>query len=85
MELTNTHVYKGKGVLEPPILMRDYLFHVINKKGPITRKELKDLTNIPRTTLYDTIVELIMSNKLEKYSVSNNERGRPKVYYKAIP
>lgn len=85
MELSNSHVYKGRGALEPPIQMRDYLYSVIKERGPITRGELKELTDIPRTTLYDSIVKLIMTNKLEKYSVSNKKRGRPKVYYKAIP
>ncbi|MHA1143466.1 MAG: hypothetical protein ACTSRW_01940 [Candidatus Helarchaeota archaeon] len=84
MEITNTHLYKGRGALEPPINMKDYLYSIIKQKGPITRGELKELTNIPRTTLYDTIVKLIISNKLEKYSISSKKRGRPKVYYKAI-
>ena len=84
MELTNIHVYKGRGTLEPHVNMKDYLFSIIKEKGPITRGDLKELTNIPRTTLYDTIVKLIISNKLEKFSVSQRKRGRPKVYYKAL-
>lgn len=79
-----SHVYKGKGALEPPITMKDFIYGVIKEKQPITRGELKKLTTIPRTTLYETIVKLIIDNEVEQYTAGDKKRGRPKVYYKCI-
>ena len=76
--------YKGRGIFEPFIDIKDFLFNVIEKTGPITRGEIKEITNIPRTTIYDTIVKLILMKKIKKFTVSNKKRGRPKVYYKII-
>lgn len=85
MDLMNSNiVYKGRGKLKPQMRMEDYLYGIIMKKGPITRDKLRVLTGIPRTILYDTIVKLMMDNKLEKYTVFNKSRGRPLVYYKVI-
>jgi len=79
-----TFSYKGRGVFQPGIDIKEFLFQVIEKSGPITRGEIKELTNIPRTTIYDTIVKLILLKKIKKFTVSNKKRGRPKVYYKII-
>ncbi len=79
-----TFSYKGRGVFEPGIDIKEFLFQIIEKSGPITRGEIKELTTIPRTTIYDTIVKLILLKKIKKFTVSNKKRGRPKVYYKVI-
>jgi len=79
-----TFSYKGRGVFEPGIDIKEFLFQIIEKSGPITRGEIKEVTNIPRTTIYDTIVKLILLKKIKKFTVSNKKRGRPKVYYKII-
>ena len=79
-----TFSYKGRGVFEPGVEIKEFLFQIIEKSGPITRGEIKELTNIPRTTIYDTIVKLILLKKIKKFTVSNKKRGRPKVYYKII-
>ncbi|NHI92796.1 MAG: hypothetical protein EAX96_09875 [Candidatus Lokiarchaeota archaeon] len=76
--------YKGRGSFEPNVDIKEFLFQIIEKSGPITRGEIKELTNIPRTTIYDTIVKLILMKKIKKFTVSNKKRGRPKVYYKII-
>jgi predicted ArsR family transcriptional regulator len=48
----------------------------------MTRTELSAATGIPRTTLYDTLVKLIMQNKVEKFSSGKHKRGRPNTYYR---
>jgi hypothetical protein len=53
--------------------------------GPITRSELVQITKIPRTTIYDTIVKLMLDKKVRKYSVPSRRRGRPRVFYELIP
>ena len=76
--------YKGRGSFEPNIDIKEFLLNIIEKSGPITRGEIKEITSIPRTTIYDTIVKLILMKKIKKFTVSNKKRGRPKVYYKVI-
>ena len=77
----NAFEYKGRGLFEPAINIKEYLFKLISGKGPITRSELTKLTGIPRTTIYDTIVKLMLDEQIKKFSVPSKRRGRPKVYY----
>ena len=79
-----THEYKGRGTFEPAINIKEYLFKIIAEKGPITRSELKNLTGIPRTTIYDTIVKLMLDEQIKKFSVPSKKRGRPRVFYEII-
>lgn len=83
--------YSGRGIFHDNVrdisvgdITQDYVFNAIKKLGPVTRGELKEKTTVPRTTLYDTIVKLIIARKVEKFSVSNKKRGRPKVFYKIL-
>jgi predicted transcriptional regulator len=83
-ELLEKYEYKGRGEFEPDIEIEKYLFEIIKLNGDMTRKELADLTKIPRTTIYDSIEKLIYEGIIEKYAISNKKRGRPKVYYRII-
>ncbi|MHA1253792.1 MAG: helix-turn-helix domain-containing protein [Candidatus Helarchaeota archaeon] len=83
-EIIGKYRYKGRGSFEPQINIDEYLLEVLRLMGDMTRKELAELTKIPRTTIYDTIEKLIYEGKIEKYSVSDKRRGRPKVYYRFI-
>lgn len=52
---------------------------------PITRGELAKLTEVARSTLYDSLTRLIFKGKVKKYSdLGHTTRGRPKVYFEAI-
>jgi len=51
---------------------------------PMTRGELSKLLNVPRTTIYDHLVELMFQGKVIRLKKNNKKRGRPKVYFKAI-
>ncbi|MHA1265687.1 MAG: hypothetical protein ACTSRS_10695 [Candidatus Helarchaeota archaeon] len=76
-----TFVYKGRGAFEPAINIKEYLFKIIAERGPITRSELTAQTGIPRTTIYDTIVKLMLNEQIRKFSVPSKKRGRPRVFY----
>jgi len=54
---------------------------ILQKEGPLTRGEITNLTRIPRTTVYDTLMNLLLSGTIEKYVERNGQRGRPQVYY----
>jgi predicted HTH transcriptional regulator len=80
----NLPKYLGKGIFDPPANVEDIIFKVLGAKGDMTRSEMKELTKIPRTTIYDTIERLIYEEKIEKYPVFNKARGRPKIFYRLI-
>lgn len=58
-----------------------FLLNILSEKGPVTRGALVELTNIPRTTLYDVLSKLIRNGKVTKKPLHNNKRGRPKVLF----
>jgi predicted ArsR family transcriptional regulator len=86
VEIEDDYTYLGGGIVvdaqnKPSITLEDYLLKIL-QDGPMTRGELSAVTGIPRTTLYDTLVKLLMQNKVEKFSLSKHKRGRPNVYYR---
>ncbi len=83
-EKNSAFTYKGRGLFEPAINIKEYLFKLIANKGPITRSELTKETGIPRTTIYDTIVKLMLDEQIRKYSVPSKKRGRPRVFYEVF-
>lgn len=76
--------YKGKGVFEPARNIKEYLYKTIAKNQPITRPELVKITGIPRTTIYDSLIKLILAEEVKKYSVHNKKRGRPRIFYEVV-
>lgn len=60
-------------------------FHIINvlkNKGPLTRKDLVERLNTPRTTIYDNLTKLQKKRIIEKFSRNNGKIGRPLVFWK---
>ncbi|NHJ02171.1 MAG: hypothetical protein EAX86_08535 [Candidatus Heimdallarchaeota archaeon] len=56
---------------------------ILKNEGPLTRSKLVSLTGIARSTLYDSLLRLILKGYVARYSEERRQRGRPKVYYKA--
>ncbi|MEX2702117.1 MAG: helix-turn-helix domain-containing protein [Candidatus Baldrarchaeia archaeon] len=65
-------------------IQEEELLQILKEKGPLTRTELMEITGVPRTTLYDKLVKLILKGKVRKVPVKGNGRGRPKVYYEVV-
>lgn len=59
-----------------------YIYNLLIENGPMTRDDIVRLTNLPRTTIYDHLVKLMIKGMVEKYSLITNKRGRPPVYYR---
>jgi len=55
---------------------------LLQENGPMTRDEIVKHLNVPRTTVYDHLVKMMLSGIIEKYSISKKKRGRPKVFYR---
>ena len=83
-ELIEKYQNKENKSIDSRIKLDFLLVEILKEKGDLTRKELSELTKIPRTTIYDSIKKLIFERKLEKYAISDRKRGRPKVYYRLI-
>ncbi|MFX0077815.1 MAG: helix-turn-helix domain-containing protein [Candidatus Hermodarchaeota archaeon] len=57
---------------------------LLRDQGALTRGEITVRTGIPRTTVYDTLMNLLISGTVEKYVERNGKRGRPSVYYQLV-
>lgn len=57
---------------------------ILKNQGPKTRAELVTLTKIPRSTLYDSLLRLILKDRVIKYSEKPDGPGRPKVFFKSL-
>jgi predicted ArsR family transcriptional regulator len=71
--------YSNRQELFSPIQYN--LIRTLKVNGPLTRKELVNQLNTPRTTIYDNLVKLQKREKVKKYSRNNGKRGRPKTYW----
>lgn len=80
----NKFEYQGQGQFQPKISIGVYLYQVIRAVGPLTRSEMMHLTKIPWTTLYDALTRLILENRIRKYPIIVQKRGRPQVLYEII-
>ena len=60
------------------------LLRLLQQKGPLTRRELVNQLNTPRTTLYDNLIKLQKRKVIEKFTRNNGSRGRPLVYWKLV-
>jgi predicted transcriptional regulator len=58
------------------------LLKMLERNGPMTRKDLVKTIDKPRTTVYDNLMGLIQHNLVRKYSRPTNSRGRPLVFFK---
>ncbi|MFQ6049962.1 MAG: helix-turn-helix domain-containing protein [Candidatus Paceibacterales bacterium] len=47
-----------------------------------TRADIRNETGLPRTTIYDALVRLILKSQVEKFPENREIRGRPKQFYR---
>jgi uncharacterized membrane protein len=62
--------------------LQNNLIKILEKDGPITRRELVKVLKTPRTTIYDNLLKLQRRKLIEKFSRNNGRRGRPLVFWK---
>ncbi|MFX1509834.1 MAG: helix-turn-helix domain-containing protein [Promethearchaeota archaeon] len=67
-----------------PADVKGHITDLLRDKGALTRGEITVKTGIPRTTVYDTLMNLLISGVVEKYIERNGRRGRPSVYYQLV-
>ncbi len=59
------------------------LYAILKREGPLTRSNLVSMTGVARTTLYDSLLRLIVKGYVSRFSEARKERGRPKVFFQA--
>ncbi len=64
--------------------VKNHITSLLRDQGALTRGEITVRTGIPRTTVYDTLMNLLISGTVEKYVERNGKRGRPSVYYQLV-
>jgi predicted ArsR family transcriptional regulator len=62
--------------------IQNNLIKVLQRLGPMTRRDLVNQLNTPRTTIYDNLIKLQKRKVIEKFSRNNGKRGRPLVFWK---
>ncbi len=60
------------------------LFEVLKAYGPLSRPELVQLTNVPRSTIYDSLQRLITKGFAVQYSEKRSPTGRPITFFDAL-
>ena len=77
-----TENYFNSEVFLTPI--QNTLIKTLKKIGPMTRRELVNQLNTPRTTIYDNLLKLQKIRLVEKYARNSGNRGRPLVFWKSL-
>lgn len=54
---------------------------ILEENEPLTRHELVKMTDIARSTLYDSLLRLMLKGHVIKFSERSPGPGRPKVYF----
>lgn len=80
-ELIIKHYFNSKDFLTP---IQNNLIKTLKKIGPMTRRELVNHLNTPRTTIYDNLLKLQKIKLVEKYARNNGKRGRPLIFWKTL-
>ena len=60
------------------------ILEMVRKEGPLTRSKLVSSTGIARSTLYDSLMRLIVKGYVISYSEDRKHRGRPKTYFTIV-
>jgi len=58
------------------------LIKKLQNNGPSTRRDLVNVLNSPRTTIYDNLLKLQKRKLIEKFTRNNGMRGRPLVFWR---
>ncbi|MBY8982887.1 MAG: hypothetical protein KGD57_08055 [Candidatus Lokiarchaeota archaeon] len=62
--------------------IQNNLIKLLKNGRSLTRKEIVNQLNTPRTTVFDNLAKLQKRRVVEKFSRNNGTRGRPKVYWR---
>jgi len=64
--------------------LQDEIVKLLEENGPMTRADLVNQINRPRTTIYDNLMGLMIHHVVEKFARPTNSRGRPLVFFRMV-
>jgi len=67
-----------------PSLLQLELIKLLEKNGPMTRRDLAQAVHYPWSTVYDNLMRLSHFNMVKKFSRPTNSCGRPLVFFKLL-
>jgi hypothetical protein len=77
------YLYCEESEVEEIIFLSDLLIDLLTTFDNLTRDKIVEHTNIPRTTIYDTLMKLVIDDKVAvEYLRNKNKRGRPFTIFK---
>lgn len=81
---SNKPVRKKHQITEKPQYenLDEKLLHVL--RNPLTRGQLREIVNVPRTTLFDHLKVLETKGKVKRKIKRARKRGRPKTYWSTV-
>lgn len=78
-EIVLKELSESKEIFSP---IQNNLIKILEKTGPITRRDLVKQLSTPRTTVFDNLIKLQKRKLVEKFTRSDGNRGRPLVLWK---
>lgn len=73
--------YENGEIFSP---LQKEMIALLEKNGPMTRKDIVQSVDAPRSTVYDNLMRLQRFNLIKKFSRPTNTRGRPLVFFKLV-
>jgi len=58
------------------------ILKVLEKSGPLVRREIVQELKTARTTVYDNLIKLQKMKRVKKFTRNDGKRGRPLVFWK---
>ena len=60
------------------------IVNTLKEQGPLTRGQLVQILDVPRTTIFDHLKKLKEIEMVKTYTRPKKSRGRPSVFYKLV-
>lgn len=84
MHTTTADIIESEYYATIPQSTDDKVLIAVAEFGPIIRSDLVKVTNIPRSTIYDALVRLMLKGLVKNYPEKRRAPGRPKIYYEVV-
>ncbi|MHA1185668.1 MAG: hypothetical protein ACTSXA_04530 [Candidatus Heimdallarchaeota archaeon] len=78
------YLYCEESEVKEIVYLTDLLIDLLSTFDGLTRDQLVKYTNIPRTTIFDALMKLVLEDKVTVEYLRNNVRGRPFTIFKIL-
>jgi predicted ArsR family transcriptional regulator len=82
MKMTLNVMYPLNGTAYKVTLLQSNILDYLNDIGAASRRQLVEVLETPRTTVYDNLEGLEEKGLVERFKVHNGQQGRPMTYWR---